>query len=101
MMHDVHETKPGFDPRQILVDGCPECERRGADIVVELNHIDIPTFKRAWARSQEFHHAIISTGLHISSAEAPLLRVLGMVGQLLDDSMTTPTINVVVGNHVG
>lgn len=48
--HDAHDHV-GNDPRQILKDGCAECERRGADPLLALGHMDPDTFRRAMARA--------------------------------------------------
>jgi hypothetical protein len=50
MMHAYHEGLEGFHLDQIFKDGCPECERRGADIEIALANMDVPTFQRAWDR---------------------------------------------------
>jgi len=89
MMHRYHEDLPGYDARQILHDGCPECEHRGADIELALAHMDRPTFIRAWRRAQEFNKS--SSGLGISRAEAPVLRVLGSIQLRVADMVNSGT----------
>lgn len=71
-MHDYHPGLPGYSPDQILHDGCPECERRGADVELALAYMDDPTFARAWQRAIDWERPMRD----VSSAEAPLLRVL-------------------------
>lgn len=48
--HDAHDH-PGNDPRQILKDGCPECELRGADPLMAIRHMDPQRFREAVARA--------------------------------------------------
>jgi hypothetical protein len=48
--HDAHDH-PGNDARQVLKDGCPECEFRGAQPLVAIRHMDPQTFRRALARA--------------------------------------------------
>lgn len=78
MTHVFHNALPGYDDRQILHDGCPECEDRGQNIEVALAHMDKQTFARAWKRAYDWRS---STGDRnavgvISQAEVPLLRAL-------------------------
>lgn len=78
MSHVFHDGLPGYDPRQILHDGCGTCEERGADLSLALANMDKQTFARAYKRAYDWQ---ASGGDHnsvgaISSAEAQLLRVL-------------------------
>lgn len=78
MSHVFHDAQPGFDARQILHDGCSECEERGRDLQLALAHLDEPTFARAWKRAFDLK---ASNGDHDavggpSHAELPLLNVL-------------------------
>ena len=77
MMHDYHEGLPGFHPEQILHDGCGECERRGKDPNLALEHLDRGNFNRAWVRAAEWQK--YSRAEHIAVAETELLRTLWMV----------------------
>lgn len=77
--HDYHEALDGYHPAQILHDGCGECEERGADPVLALNHLDAERFRRAWLRAADWNASIPPSGHeaeHICAAEAPLLRLL-------------------------
>lgn len=76
MMHAYHEALPGYEPEQILHDGCPECKRRGANVEIALAYMDRPTFHRAWLRAKMFD----SDGLtNVSNAETKLLQVLAQI----------------------
>ncbi|HTE60419.1 MAG TPA: hypothetical protein VK631_08700, partial [Solirubrobacteraceae bacterium] len=48
-MHDFHERLPGYDERNILTDGCDECETRAANPLLGLTHLDHKNFRQAWA----------------------------------------------------
>ena len=50
-MHEYHEGTPHYDERQVLFDGCEECEARGADPRVALGHMDAERFRKAYARA--------------------------------------------------
>lgn len=79
MMHDYHDALPGFDDRQILHDGCAECERRGEDIARAISYLDPLNFERAWNRAFAFERGFHETTGRISRAEAPLLSALWAV----------------------
>jgi hypothetical protein len=78
-VHNIHTELPGYDERQILHDGCKECEWRGDDPLRALQYIDSGRFKRALARAIEWETTDRGYELAISAAEAPLLRVLWSV----------------------
>jgi len=81
--HDYHDALPGFDPAQILHDGCGECERRSRDVALALDVMDMPTFRRAWRRAYD-HWASEGNGTgELSQAEYPLLHVLWVLQVLL------------------
>jgi hypothetical protein len=76
--HTYHDALPGFDDRQILHDGCHECEDRGKDLRSALAHMDSVTFRRAWKRAFDLwasdgDHAAVG---HASDTEQKLLEVL-------------------------
>jgi hypothetical protein len=72
-MHSYHEGLPGFSPRQILHDGCEECEARAASTDHGIAHLDRQNFARAWERSAAWNR----TGLaDVALAERPMLSVL-------------------------
>jgi hypothetical protein len=75
--HTFHDALAGFDERQILYDGCSECEERGRDLRSAFAHMDEKTFERAWRRAFDLN---ASDGSHDvgreSHAEANLLHVL-------------------------
>jgi len=75
-VHDYHEQLPGFDERQIWHDGCGECEARSARLAIDT--LDHNNFRTAWVRAADWNMKG-SSGLAISSAEAPLLNVLWRV----------------------
>jgi hypothetical protein len=73
MSHDCHERLPGFDPQQILVDGCRECEARSKWNDHGISSLDAERFATAWHRAREWQTQGLST---ISDAEIPLLDTL-------------------------
>jgi hypothetical protein len=86
MMHDYHPSLEGYNERQILHDGCSECERRGKDVVVALAHMDDNTFARAWERAYNWQasQGDMSKVGRISRAEIPLLRTLWQFQVMLE-----------------
>jgi len=76
MSHSFHEALDGFDPAQILVDGCPECEDRGRNLPVALAHIDDQRFAAAWKRAYDLYALDSPSVGRVSDAEKPLLEVL-------------------------
>jgi hypothetical protein len=72
MSHDIHKGSP----RQILQDGCRECEQRAKDVHVAIAHLDTKMFAFAWHRAAAWQQ---HGGGDISNAEAPLLRALWAV----------------------
>lgn len=58
MSHVYHDALPGFDPRNILHDGCPECEARAADpLRVGLPGLDENNRLMIWQRMRVFQFA--------------------------------------------
>jgi len=76
MSHSFHEALRGFDPGQILVDGCAECEHRSSDLHVALSYLDDQRFANAWRRAYDHHASDGRATGRISNAEAPLLTLL-------------------------
>lgn len=75
-MHAYHDSLPGYDPAQILHDGCEECEDRAVNVARAIGHLDAGNFERAWVRAAER----VTCGLrNVSAAEAPLLNALWAV----------------------
>jgi hypothetical protein len=90
MMHDMHESLPGFSPKQIFHDGCDECERRGADVELALAHMDTQTFRSAWMRAHEWGKGRVTD---VSHAEAPVLRLLSaMRNRIMTDALVAATV---------
>jgi len=76
MAHDYHEGLPGYDPQQILHDGCGECEQRAySDAAHGITQLDRLHFAQAWVRAAEWNQRS-SVGLSLSHAELPMLRTL-------------------------
>lgn len=85
MAHVYHDALEGYDARQILHDGCDECEARGENLPSALAHMDEDTFSRAWRRAYDIW---ASSGDHravgeVSRAEMPLLSTLWGVQVIL------------------
>lgn len=76
MTHDNHATLPGYDPDQLLHDGCAECEERGADPGLAIAYLDHERFGRAWERAATLQARGLPGG---SRAELPMLRILAAV----------------------
>ena len=87
MSHAYHEGLPGFDARQVLHDGCPECEYRGDHLDAALAHMDNDSFARAWKRAYDWKASrgggFAAVG-ETSDAERPLLNVLWGVQVILE-----------------
>lgn len=74
--HADHESLPGYQPGQLLVDSCPECENRAMSIDTGISHLDPQRFAAAWERAWVLH----TKGLpSCSEAEHGMLRVLAAV----------------------
>ena len=76
-MHDFHDALPGFDERQILHDGCAECEARGRSRNLGLSYLDAGNARRAMTRAIAWGHGA-NVG-PLSAAEGPLLDMLWAV----------------------
>jgi hypothetical protein len=73
--HLYHEALEGYDARQILHDGCQECEFRGKHLDVAFAHMDAHTFARAWQRAHDWQTGTRDVG-PINDAEVDLLKAL-------------------------
>jgi hypothetical protein len=74
--HDYHDTLPGFDPAQLLHDGCRECEYRSGLDSHGIQQLDRVNFARAWLRAADWKQRGLPD---ISQAEAPMLNTLWAV----------------------
>lgn len=90
MTHANHPSLPGFDPRQLLVDGCPECEERGSDYVTAICHLDGVRFRAAWERAAAWQSTDSSEALAIAVAEVPMLRALWAVQVMFERLYRVP-----------
>jgi len=79
--HTVHENLPGFKPDQLLVDGCPECERRGKNLTEAMGNLDAKRVVEAWRRAYRWQ---VLGDVIPSSAEAPMLSAMWSVQVLLE-----------------
>lgn len=81
MSHAYHEALPGYDERQILHDGCPECEDRGRDVIYAIVNMDKDRFNRATARALNLRSAdgAARDRMCISNAERYVLDVMGLI----------------------
>jgi hypothetical protein len=78
--HACHTALEGYDERQILFDGCEECEERGKDPRLALSHMDVHTVRQALARAVEWQTGSVdSAHLAISNAESRTLETLWIV----------------------
>ena len=75
-MHDYHDGLAGYSARQLLHDGCGECESRAKSVSHGISTLDRQNFVIAWQRAAEWNR----TGLpDIARAEMPMLSVLWSV----------------------
>jgi hypothetical protein len=81
--HDYHEQLHGYDPAQILVDNCGECEHRSEYSDHGISSLDSDRFEAAWKRAADWNW---SRAGQVSDAEAPLLSVLWSVQVQLERS---------------
>lgn len=81
MAHDYHEELPGFHPDQLLRDGCAECEKRGANPLNALLHMDPERFAKAWQRGLDYGR---DEARHIARCELPLLETIGLLAVMLE-----------------
>jgi len=77
--HTFHDALPGYDQRQILHDGCRECEHRGKDVSTALANMDAHTFGKAWRRAfdwQSSHGGGYDATGQVSHAEIAVLKAI-------------------------
>ena len=74
MIHDPHESLPGYDERQLWISGCLECENRSKTLPASLALLDGHNFARAWRRAADWNRGQ-EVG-PVSTAEIPLLNLL-------------------------
>lgn len=81
MVHDNHASLLRYDPRQILVDGCRECEQRAQEVDVAISLLDTERFAQAWRRAYDFEAANGNWQAvgPVSNTERRLLGVLWVV----------------------
>lgn len=79
MVHDPHEMLPGYDPRQILVDGCQECEHRAQRLGLAFGNMSSGTFAKSWRRAAAWNLDRVEEVGSISRAERPLLDAVWMM----------------------
>lgn len=79
--HTYHDDLPGFDERQVLHDGCPECEHRSKDLMLALGQMDVGRFAATARRALVYRAGDQSTRdeLHVAKAERYLLDVVGII----------------------
>lgn len=74
--HVYHNALPGYDPRQIWYDGCPECESRAANLPMSINMLDTNNLRIAIERTKDWMYDQWDIIGDLSQAEIPLLRML-------------------------
>jgi hypothetical protein len=85
MTHDAHTGLSGYDERQILHDGCAECESRSADCLNTLGWMDRSTFVRAWTRAYRWQCGDKTVELGpLSEVEQPVLHMLWAIQVALE-----------------
>lgn len=78
MTHAPHDIHPGYDPGQVMFDGCAECAERSERTDRGITALDPGRFARAWKRAADWQRGQLA-GSRVSDAEAPLLSVLWSV----------------------
>jgi hypothetical protein len=86
MMHDFHEGLPGYDPAQMLHDGCGECERRSNLPGHGIADLDLTQFRLAWERATKWNREGLP---NLSHAEMAALSALWAV-QLQFERLGSP-----------
>lgn len=76
MTTHVHDDLPGYDARQILVDGCGFCETIARDMPDSIRHLDDFTLCRGINRATQWTERDVERTGPISSAEVDLLKFL-------------------------
>ncbi len=76
MMHDYHDALPGYEPAQILHDGCNECERRSQLPDHGIADLDLLQFTLAWERAAAWNKRGLD---NVSRLEQPALSALWAV----------------------
>ena len=82
MSHTPHSQLSGYDARQILVDGCHECDWRASHVEATIAVLDEQTFERAWRRASDWNRD--EPVGRVSSNEVRLLRILWAVQAKLE-----------------
>lgn len=90
MTHVNHASLEGYDPSQLLVDGCDECEQRGSDVVTAILHMDGQRFRMAWARAAAWQTDSPGIGPTVAVCEAPMLRSLWAVEVMFERLFNVP-----------
>lgn len=75
-VHNEHTHLDGYNPAQLLHDGCDECEHRGENVELAIGNLDSERFVLAWERAAELQRHGLRNGSH---AELPMLRTLAAV----------------------
>jgi len=76
MAHDWHEGLTGYNPAQILHDGCSECEWRARHYDHGISSLDRDSFACAWLRAAQWNQRGLAT---LCNAEIPMLSALWAV----------------------
>lgn len=50
MSHFLHDALPGYDERNVLHDGCPECEYRAVNGIAAMYAVDDQNLITLWER---------------------------------------------------
>lgn len=80
MSHTYHEKLPGYDPDQLLHDGCQECESRAKSPTLGIVSLDPERFAHAWTRAARWQQHGLDGVSH--AEEPPLLALWAVQVQL-------------------
>lgn len=90
MSHVHHESLPGYNPSQLLHDGCPECEYRGANPGLAIQNLDFGRWVRAWARAEKWQKGKLTATDQPASAEIPMLQAIWGFALILERYHSLP-----------
>jgi hypothetical protein len=80
-MHDDHASLRYYDPSQILVDSCQECEWNSTHPAATIINMDAETFQRTWKRAIDYERL---GNPAVSYTEIPILTLLWGVARQLE-----------------
>lgn len=77
MNHVNHADLPGYNPRQVWVDGCEACERLGRGVPFSIRFLGPTELRQATGRARRRRYVAGDPFGEYSLCETPLLDLLG------------------------